>query len=375
MILFFILTYAVFGTALQIGWKKIKETNVPVSFQPITSVLLIIPVRNEKEHIGLLLQQIREQDYPEALLSVCIVDDGSTDGSTELIQQCCNMYPKQFYYLTVHPSYAHMKGKKKAIATAIDTSNATLILTTDADCRIYPQWVRTFAYIYETTKAPFISGPVKMIGANTYWGYFQEIEFASLIGSGASAIGLGKPVMCNGANLAYSSEAYRAVKGFEGNEQVASGDDEFLMHKMADFFPGKVTFIKDPQCIVTTNAPDTWNAFVQQRKRWAGKWQHYKMRYVQAIALWVFLFHGLLVISTCLALTGSMHWFWAAALWTTKIGFDYFYLKSIARFLSVGFKIDIFMNSVLIYPVYVVTFGLLSRFGKYDWKERRESIS
>jgi len=38
--------------------------------------------------------------------------------------------------------------------------------------------------------------------------------------------------MCNGANLAYEKQAFFDVNGFEGIDDVASGDDMLLMHKL-----------------------------------------------------------------------------------------------------------------------------------------------
>jgi len=375
VIIFFVSTYIIFSILLQKGWRSVKETIVPDSFTPQTSVTIIVPVRNEENSIGDLLKGLLNQNYPESLMKVFLVDDQSTDGSTEILREWSMNYSSLFRYLEVSERNKTLKGKKKAIASAIDATDSTLILTTDSDCTIGKDWIRTFVYVYEQSNPVFISGPVRMVAEKSLWGRFQEIEFASLIGSGASAIGLGSPLMCNGANLAYTREAYTSVHGFEGNEQIASGDDEFLMHKMTIAFPGGISFIKNKAAIVETKAAINLNEFIQQRKRWAGKWSHYTVVYVKLVALWVFLFHFTLIAVLLLAFLNQVHWNWIIMLWLTKGIFDYFYLKSVTNFLSNDFKNDTFIVSVLIYPFYVVTFGVLSRFGKYDWKERTERLS
>ena len=50
--------------------------------------------------------------------------------------------------------------------------------------------------------------------------------------------------MCNGANIAYTKKIFEEVNGFKGNEHIASGDDEFLMHKIFEKYPDKVLFLK-----------------------------------------------------------------------------------------------------------------------------------
>ena len=69
-----------------------------------------------------------------------------------------------------------------------------------------------------------------------------DIEFASLIAIGASSLCSGFPNMCNGANLAFTKDAFNQVNGYQGYENVVSGDDEFLLYKVFKRFPTRVRF-------------------------------------------------------------------------------------------------------------------------------------
>jgi len=376
VLLSFGILYALFSVYLIVGWKKINEPILNQLSKPVTSVAIIVPIRNEKDTIELLLQDLKNQAYPQELLTVYLADDGSLDGTDIIINNWINRYPNYFKPVSLLAEYAGWKGKKKMIASAIAISDATLILTTDADCRIPVGWVRSMVDSYEHSHAAFISGPVIMKGKPGYWNSFQSIEFSSLVGSGASAIGLHLPVMCNGANVAYTRSAYEKVKGFEGNENIASGDDEFLMHKItSQFSANSVIFCKNKEAIVVTAPAASWGEFYNQRKRWAGKWEHYKLWYVQVIAVWVFLFHFFLLLSSILGILGVINPELPLIMWVIKAFFDYLYLKSIARFLSIDFKNSTFINAVMIYPFYAVGFGIAARFGSYTWKERTEDLS
>ena len=369
----FIATYFLFFILLRYGWKRHAAVQIHEPGDPV-SVAVIIPIRNEKESIDFLLTDLLQQSYPREQTRIYLVDDGSTDGTTEILKRYAAAHDGYIWYVSVSDRYKNWKGKKKAIASAIDQSDETLILTTDADCRIGREWIRTFVAAFQQTDAMFVSGPVKMTGGKGFRNRFQEVEFASLIGSGASAIGLGYPLMCNGACLGYTRKAYNAVGGFNGNEEIASGDDEFLMHKIATSFKKKVVFLKHSEAIAQTATTHSIHTFVQQRKRWAGKWEHYSLLYVQALALWVFIYHLSLILGLAAMLSGFGNIYLVAAMWLMKALCDYFYLKSVTSFLSIAFKIDIFIGSVLIYPFYVVLFGILSRFGSYEWKGRTEPV-
>ena len=63
--------------------------------------------------------------------------------------------------------------------------------------------------------------------------------------------------MCNGANLAYEKNAFFEVYGFEGIDDIASGDDMLLMHKIQKISRIRLAFLKSTNAIVTTQPAET----------------------------------------------------------------------------------------------------------------------
>ena len=53
----------------------------------------------------------------------------------------------------------------------------------------------------------------------------------SLQGATIAGFALRNPFLCNGANMAYKKELFTNLHGFEGNNNLASGDDIFLLEK------------------------------------------------------------------------------------------------------------------------------------------------
>ncbi len=66
---------------------------------------------------------------------------------------------------------------------------------------------------------------------------FQSLDFMSLQGITGASVFKKIHAMCNGANLAYEKDVFFEVGGFEGIDQLASGDDMLLMHKIQRKIP------------------------------------------------------------------------------------------------------------------------------------------
>ena len=78
-------TYAGYPLLLWLLWRA--GLRRPVQRQAITpTVSIIIAARNEEHHFARKLQMLEALDYPESLLQVIIVSDGSTDHTVELLR-------------------------------------------------------------------------------------------------------------------------------------------------------------------------------------------------------------------------------------------------------------------------------------------------
>ena len=106
--------------------------------------------------------------------------------------------------------------------------------------------------------------------------------------------GLKKPVLCNGANLAYTREVFESVGGFAGNEHLASGDDLFLLHKVTSMSSRKVVYHLSDKVMVNTPPESGWLAFLRQRIRWGSKSKYYRDGSLLPVLSFVFLFNMLL---------------------------------------------------------------------------------
>src|SRR5687767_256133 len=137
VLLFFL--YLFLLVLLITGWRRsTKHQNKDLlDVKPLLSI--IIPARNEEERIGEVLQNILEQSYER--FEVIVVDDHSADNTAEVVSRYA-------HYENVRLVPNHGEGKKLALTTGIAISKGVIIVTTDADCRIGKDWLRTIAHYF-----------------------------------------------------------------------------------------------------------------------------------------------------------------------------------------------------------------------------------
>jgi biofilm PGA synthesis N-glycosyltransferase PgaC len=368
LLAFLVVTYTIFMAILLLGWLRMPETNVPAVYKSQTCLSVLVPVRNEASNILNLLQDLEKQHYPLSKFEVLILDDNSEDETVNLVERFSKTSSLNIKLISARN--ATVSGKKGMLALGLRQVTGSLIIQTDGDCRVGSNWLRLLEYTYISKKAKFISGPVGLVSDNSFFGRMQVTEFASLIGSGAASISLGFPNMCNGANLAFEKAAFETVNGYNGNENIASGDDEFLMHKIHKQFPGSVTFLKSREAIVKTPVQSSISGFLNQRLRWASKWKFYNNLPAQLIGLLIFGVNLLLFMGLFLWASGIINtqFFWP--LYLLKSTVDFVFLALVLKFLQQGRYILYFLPWQLVYLPYVIYCALAGLHGKYNWKGR-----
>lgn len=368
-ILFFI--YLLFLVITYFKWRHLPEI-YEEGYSPTFPITVIVPVRNEAENIRFLLRDLQAQNYPVSLLQVLVINDQSTDATEQLAK---SMKGKVSYDLQVInlqlPENFRGSSKKLAITQAITMASGKIIVTTDGDCRIGNDWLASLSYPLQEKKAVFVAAPVTFMGEGTFFQQLQTIEFASLIVSGAVAIALNRPNMCNGANLAYLKEAFIHVKGYQGNEGIASGDDEFLLQKISrNFAPQQIIYQKSKKAVVQTWPQQNWLQFAQQRKRWAGKWKKHGNPLVMTLAIFIFLFNVSFIIAICYLVLTPRFNILVFTLIFSKILLEFILLKNALEFLNKKLNLLKFMVLQILYPFYVIYFGVAANFGSFSWKGR-----
>ncbi len=177
--------------------------------------------------------------------------------------------------------------------------------------------------------------------------------------------------MCNGANIAYTKQAFTSVNGFSGIDHIASGDDMLLMHKINKKFPGNTHYVKSKDAIIYTNTEQTWKAFYNQRIRWASKADKYEDKNIFYVLLLVYLFNLSFLVLLIAGIWNYYYWICFLALWIAKTSIEFPFVNSIAAFFGKQSLMRSFFFLQPLHIAYTIIAGWLGKFGQYEWKGRK----
>ncbi|TXF88900.1 glycosyltransferase [Neolewinella aurantiaca] len=276
------------------AWRRVVRQPAPDSNSALPTIALLVPFRNEAENLPALAASLLAQDYSGGLELIFIDDHSSDHGATLLPAGVTLLHLAD--YLKGKPVIAH---KKAALTYAITSTEADVIITTDADCYWPADRVSCIAAAF-AAGADVVLGPVLIAPADSFCNAYQALDMAAYQFLTAATARQGRPALANGANFAFRRQLFNAVGGYQGVDHLPSGDDVLLLHKFyqPDLWPAtkQVSVSKSiappvthyvAGAAVTTRPVNGWLALWRQRLRWAGKAGNYnnaKLSFAQALA-------------------------------------------------------------------------------------------
>jgi len=365
------LAYAALMALCLYGWRRLEGWKTPENYTPKTRVTVLVPARNEVAHIAACLHSLLACRYPAELLEIIVLDDHSDDHTADIAAQATvgSAVSVQVLRLAEQPG-PPISGKKSALAFGVSHARGELIATTDADCLVPPDWLLLAASLYEARRPGAIVGPVTAHRERTVFQRFQALDWAGMAGITGAGIALGGHRIGNGANLFYPKAVFEAVGGYAGNADRASGDDVFLVQKIAQHYP--VVFLKNAAAAVRTEVCPDLRAFVQQRLRWGTKNTALPEAGAKAALAVVFL------CCVSIVLTPLLFFFlpvlfpvWCAQL-ALKALADYVLLREMCLFFGRRDLLRTFWPAFFLHTAYIAGVGVASLLvKKYTWKGRR----
>ncbi len=359
----FSLGHVFFFLILSWKWSRIKLYGDGKK----TTFSVVIPVRNEEENIKNVLSDLENQSFDKNQFEVIVVDDFSTDHTKKIALEISENTSLDLQILSLENPTIH--GKKNALTKGIEASKHDVILTTDADCRIDEKWIEAYAYAF-SPETQIVAGPVALEGQGMF-AKMQMAEFAGLIAFGGVTLASNNPSMCSGANLAFRKEAFEEVGGYQGNIQIPSGDDEFLLYDIIKKYPRSGRFLKSTHGTVKTTTQPTFEKFRNQRSRWISKWKYNKNWKLRLTAVLLFIDYLLFIIAIGGTIFGYFPFIFLGVIFTSRLLTNYLLLKQVSNFLNHKSVFRPLLLLQILYPFHVLIMGLQSIFGGYTWKGRK----
>ncbi|MDO7170887.1 glycosyltransferase [Mariniflexile sp. AS56] len=368
----FIITilYLLLIGSFAIGFDKVKTFKL-ADLPSKTTFSIVIPFRNEAEHLPALLKSINALNYPKVLFEIIFIDDDSDDDSVEIIKRAVKNFDSELTNISIIKNErATNSPKKDAISTAIKQAKNEWIVTTDADCRLPKYWLNSFDEYIQKNTVNCIAAPVTYLEQGNFLNRFQVLDLLSLQGATMGGFGINKPFLCNGANFAYKKSLFTELNGFAGNTNTASGDDIFLLEKAIKKHPEQVHYLKCDYAIVKTQAQPTWKTLLAQRMRWAAKTSSYNNWFGKFTGLIVLLNNALIIALLALLVAGVFNLKVFLYITIIKFNIDFFLIYKSALFFNQKGILRSFIVGFLVYPFFSVYVAFASIFSSYKWKGR-----
>ncbi len=353
LLLIIFIQYILLITLLLIGFESIAEIKTSNGSNPSHQFSIIVVFKNEAAHLNELLNSFKELNYPKNLFEVILIDDNSSDNSKSIV----NEFIKQNNDLNIsvfdNQNFSNAP-KKDGIELGVQKAKNEWIITTDADCLVPKTWLLSFdQFLQKNPELKMICAPVKYNDENTILNQFQNIEFLSYQATTIGTFGLKKPIMCNGANMAFSKKAFVKINGYTNVNHIASGDDVFLLEKMIrKYKTAAIGYLKSSEAIVITSAVHNLKQLINQRIRWGAKTSFSKNKYNKRIGLSVLLTNVTILILPILCIFEIISFKQTLLLFISKVLLDTLLVYKSAQFFKKKISIKTFIISCIVYPVF-----------------------
>jgi cellulose synthase/poly-beta-1,6-N-acetylglucosamine synthase-like glycosyltransferase/peptidoglycan/xylan/chitin deacetylase (PgdA/CDA1 family) len=235
-------------------WVRHRAGHRPAPL-PRPPVTVLIAAYNEAAVIEKTLTSLRGSRYPE--LAVLVVDDGSTDGTRDILRRVAAGWPA----LTVLA--ADHGGKAAALNRGLAEIRTEVVVTFDADTVVLPDTIVSLARHFGDDRVGAVAGLVKVGNRRGLLAWWQSLEYLSGITIDRMAQGLlGAIMIVPGACAAWRRSAVLAAGGYS-HRTLAEDCDLTLSLQQRGY-----RIVSDTDAVAYTEAPQTPRALLTQRFRW-----------------------------------------------------------------------------------------------------------
>ena len=266
--------FAVYGLAVSI--YLLSRFALSLTYRPSTatgelpSVAIVVPAMNEQSGIGPTIDAAFAVDYPAELLSVYVVDDGSTDGTWREICKAARRHP------ALHAlRFSCNRGKRAAMAAGIRASDADVLCFVDSDSTLAPNALQEIVRPFADPRVAIVTGHADVLnrGENLLTRLQQVRYYVAFRVVKAAESVFGAVSCASGCFSAYRREPLLEVlepwenQRFLGRE-ATFGDDRALTNALLREW--RVVYQSTATC--ETIVPATMRRFLVQQVRWKKSW-------------------------------------------------------------------------------------------------------
>ncbi len=228
-------------------------------------VTVIVPAYNEAAGIAASLRSLIASDWPHGL-SVIVVDDGSTDGTPDIVAR---LGLRRTYLLR-----QVNQGKPAALNAGLAVAGTEVVVMVDGDTVFEPSTIAELVAPFADPRVGATSGNAKVANRGSLLGRWQHIEYVMGFNLDRRLLAsLGTIVTIPGAVGAFRAAALRDVRGIS-DDTIAEDTDVTIALQRAGW---RVAY--QDRAVAWTEAPSSLGDLWRQRYRWCygtmqAVWKH-----------------------------------------------------------------------------------------------------
>ncbi|MBS3118020.1 glycosyltransferase family 2 protein [Candidatus Woesearchaeota archaeon] len=252
---------------IRVLYAEVEEKKGP--WKPKVSI--IVPAYNEEMVIKETLQALQNTGYPQDKLEIIAVNDGSTDKTKEIIEECIKEGAR------IKLLNREKNGGTKAAALNMGVNNATgeIIGCVDADSTVTFGSIDNMLTYFEDEKVAAVISAIKVDETKNIYEKVQRLEYIISTFSRKLMAKINTLHNTPGALSLYRAHRLREIGGFDENNLTE--DLEVALHLIAKGHKIKIA----PECITFTKVPNSFRTLWNQRVRWFRGFIYNTVKYKQ----------------------------------------------------------------------------------------------
>jgi mycofactocin system glycosyltransferase len=202
--------------------ERLRSASEPLATVP--NISIVIPVKDRADELERCLSSISVLNYPQEKLQIIVVDDGSSDDSSQVAQQ---------FQALVVPSGGVGRGPAAARNVGALRATGEILAFIDSDCTASREWLNELLPAFNNPSMAAVGGQVDgMCNESAVDRYESTMSSLSLGSRERSGSGGNDTFYLPSCNLLVRRSAFRSAGGFKDEMHV--GEDVDLTWRLRD---------------------------------------------------------------------------------------------------------------------------------------------
>lgn len=268
-IVWFLSTYfiVVFLLALSKNKDKLYESPAMDKNKELPKVSIVISAYNEEEDISNSIESLKSIDYPKGMYEVIIVNDGSTDKTSEIVKGCADGN-------IILVDNKKNKGKAACLNQGISLAKGEFVACMDADTVVPEDILKRIVPYFDDRQTGAVTVSVEVNSPKNFLQKIIALEYRLGLSLFLRIFSYFDCIhVTPGPFSVYRKELLEKIRGFDANNITEDLEIAYRIHKSG---------YKIANCMkasVKTITPNNFKGLYRQRRRWYSGalmtlWQH-----------------------------------------------------------------------------------------------------